>query len=185
MKIYIRAAEERNLEFVIDLCFAFNDNIEAAFNPDLTDSEFDEIIEETAEEYYVSFMKTVAFNLQSMGFEILEDPTFSNQKGSRSCYFVLCKEDDYNKLTVNFILSLRISDHRLSKRKGSNKNWDRFEARNQHYEEELNYYRELNENNPDDIGYGISGIIISGQKFKTYRQALKYIKNKVKEEFAD
>ena len=66
MKIYIRAAEERSLEFVVDLCFAFNDNIEAAFNPDLTDSELDEIIEETAEEYYVSFMKTVAFNLRSM-----------------------------------------------------------------------------------------------------------------------
>lgn len=183
MKLYIKDDKENILEFIIDLHFTFNDGIKAAFNPDLTDDELDEVIEETADEYYESFMDSIALNLKMIGFEVLEGPTFSNQKGSKSCYFVLRKEDEYNKLTVNFILNLRISDHRLSRHKKGDKNWDRFEARNQYYEKELDYYRDLNENNPNDMSYGVSDIIISGHKFKTYRNAVEYIMKKVKEAF--
>ena len=182
MKIYIRAAEEKVLEFVIDFCYIFNDGIKAAFNPDLTDSELDEVIEEAAEESYYSFMKTVAYNLKEIGLEILEGPTFSNQKDSKSCYFVLCDKDDYDKLKVKIILNLRISDHRLTKHKGKNKKFNRFEARDAYYERELENYRELNDFEPHKMRSNFVEIFISGHKFKTYMQALEYIINKVEDE---
>lgn len=183
-KRYIKSSSNVNtLEFEIDLIYSFNDGITAAFNPNLTDSELDDVIEETAEEHYYAFMNSVAINLKAIGFETLEGPNFSNRNNSKSCYFVLCKEDEYEALNVKIILNLRISDHRLTKHKGNNKNWDRFDARNEYYARELENYRDLNEKNPDDLQYDRLEIIVSGHKFQTYRQALSYIVNRVKSAF--
>lgn len=178
---YISANTSSNtIEFVIDMIYSFNDNISAAFNPNLSDAELDDVIEECAEEQYYSFIDSICLNLKMNGFEVLEGPNYSDRKGSKSCYFVLCKGDEYEKLTVKFILNLRISDHRLSRHKGNNKNWDRFEAREDYYARELENYRELNEENPDDLSYDNLEIIVSGQKFHTFRQALNYVINRVK-----
>ena len=168
------------MEFEIDLHYYFGEEIMSCFNPILSDSELDEIVDEMAEEEYMSFMARIAGELESIGFEVIEGPTFSNQKGSHSCYFTLCNKDDYENLTVSFILNIRISDHRLSKRKGKNREWDRFEARRKYYDKELENYRELNAVNPNDMKHNEIEIFITGHKFRTYSDALKYIKNKVK-----
>lgn len=179
LKIYIRGAEENVIRFEINFCYAFNNNIKAAFNPDLTDFELDSAIEDMIQSDYESFMSILFNRFKNMGFEVLEGPNFSNVKNSKSCYFVLCNQDEYDSLTVEFILNVRISDHRLSRHKKGDKNWDRFQARNSYYSNELDNYRELNDINPEDMDFGSLDIIISGQKFKTYRDALKYIVNQV------
>lgn len=182
MKKLVKNKKERELEIIIDFYYDFDDRIEACFHPDLNQFDLDQVIEETIEDYYTTFMEQVADKFVSMGFEILEGPDFSNRKGSKSCYFVVCNKNEYDSLTVKLIMNIRISDHRLSKRKGENKSNNRFQARNAYYQRELEHYRELNETNPEDIDFGLMEIIISGQKFKTYREAINYIANYVKKE---
>lgn len=181
MKIYIKSEKERNIEFVIDFCFDFDERIEASFNPTMSETELDEAIEEMAEEQYSAFINMIAIRFNQIGFEILEGPKFSNVKNSKSCYFTLCKKGEYDSLTVKIILNIRISDHRLTKRKGKNKDWDRFKARDEYYRNELENYRELNADNPDDMYYVLSEIYISGNKFKSYRDAMRYIEKQVRE----
>ena len=181
MKKYVHAAKEENvLEIVIDLCYDFGENITASFDPNLTDFEINEVIDEMAEEQYMCLMSLVVNKLSSMGFEILDGPTMSNRQGSRSCYFTLCNEDDFDNLTVNFILNVRVSDHRLKKCGGRNNNWDRYEAAKKYRDKELENYRWLNEENPQDMEHYEVEIFVSGNKCHTYFDALNHIVKQVK-----
>lgn len=179
---YIKSStDEKTLEFVIDFCFDFDERIEAAFNPMMTESELDDAIDEMAEEQYSAFISMMVMRFRKIGFEILEGPKFSNQKNSKSCYLTVCNKDDYDTLTVKVILNIRISDHRLTKRNGNNKNWDRYAARADYYNRELENYKDLNAENPDDMYYVLSELYVSGNKFKTYRDAMRYIEKQIKE----
>ena len=183
MKIFASKHKGQNsIKIIIDFYYNIIDEITASFNPGLSDSDLDNIIEEDADDTYRDFINTVVVNIKNLGYEILEYPQFSNNVGSKSCYITICNKDDYDALKVEMIFNLRISDHRLHKHKsGSSKS--RFEYRDDYYEKELNNnYRILNEENPEFVKQGLFEIFISGNKFKTYRDALNYILNKIKHE---
>ena len=181
MKRYIKTTANNNtLEIVIDFYYDFDDKIEASFNPIMSQSEIDQEIDAMIEDNYMSFMYDVACKLVSLGFEILEGPNFSNRPGSKSCYFVVCNKHDYDELTVKLIMNIRISDHRLHKRPGENRNKNRFQARNAYYQRELESYRELNADDPDSMDYGLMEIIIGNHTFRTHREAMNYIVNCIK-----
>jgi len=181
MKRYIKnTANNNTLEIVIDFYYDFDDKIEASFNPIMSQSEIDQEIDAMIEDNYMSFMDDVACKLVSLGFEILEGPNFSNRPGSKSCYFVVCNKHDYDELTVKLIMNIRISDHRLHKRLGENRNKNRFQARNSYYKRELENYLELNANDPGSMDYGLMEIIIGNNTFKTHIEAMNYIVNCIK-----
>lgn len=181
MKQYIKTTTNNNtLEIVIDFYYDFDDKIEASFNPSMSQSEIDQEIESMIEDNYTEFMDDVACELVSLGFEILEGPEYSNRQNSKSCYFVVCNKQDYDELKVKIIMNIRISDHRLHKRSGENRNNNRFQAREEYYRRELENYRELNADHPEIMKFGLMEIIIGKNKFHTHWDAMNYIVNCIK-----
>lgn len=182
MKKLIRATTDNSniIKFEIILDLNVSANIAAAYNPDFSEVELDEDIDFMQEEAYDSFMLMVFQQLERLGFEHLEPIRKSNNPNSKSRYFTFCKKDDYNNLTVELVIYLRISDHRLTKRNSKNKNWDRYEATKAYHNKDIENYRILNENHPEDVSFTELTIIINNNKFRGYSEALNYIKNQVK-----
>lgn len=179
MKRYVNQfAYDKMLKFLIYLDVTVNANIAASYNPDYSEALLNEDIGDMALQQYNNFIQLLTNRLKREGFELLEPTEESNNDGSLSRYFVMCRKSDYDTLTVEFIVYLRISDHRLSKRKGTNRDYDRHEARNNFQVDEIQHtYSELNAKHPDIIDNVDVSVVVSGNKFKTYREALHHIIN--------
>lgn len=182
MGMYVSRNETdmNKLSFEITLELHISKYIAVAFSPDFNDADLDIEIEDTLEEHYDNFINNLYRKIEDLGFEHIEPIVKSNCATSKSRYFVFCRKHDYDALTVELIIHLRISDHRLTKRIRNNKTWDRHKATTTYHSQELNEYRCLNAVNPEDMDIYEMSIIVNNNKFKTYRDAYRYIINKIR-----
>lgn len=183
MKIYVKSDSNNTntVTFEVIMELHASENIAAAFHPNCSDDELNLEIEDTLEQHYDNFINNLYRKLEDIGFEHIEPVRKSNNPNSKSRYFTFCKKDEYDTLTVELIIYLRVSDHRLTKRKGDNKTWDRHKATTEFHRQELENYKCLNDTNPNDMDIYELSIIVNNHKFRTYREACQHILNRVKE----
>lgn len=181
MKRYIRSAAKENcIEIIVDFCYDCSDDVKASTDIELTDEEQLALLKSEVISDFDGFIRLVTKRIQSAGYEILEPPEHSPVQGSNSWYFVLCNKKDYEELTVELILNVRVSDHRLSRHKKGDKEWDRYKAREDHYNRELENYRFLNEDSPDDMTSTLIEIKVGGTVCNNFLSASNHVLNEIK-----
>lgn len=191
MKRYIvcHTKNEDVLEFSFELFYTLEDyRIAANFNPDADEEYLDKEINLSIRDEYDAFIKRVRIYIYQFGFTELNFKK-SNRNNSNSVYIDFCRESEYEKQQIRCVFYLRISDHRLKKRKGKNTGianrrdtrYDRQAAQEQFHEQDANSYKWYNLDPDEPIDYVDISIIVNGNKFKTYGEAMEHVKNRIRQ----
>ena len=167
-------------EIIVDFCYDCSDDVLASTDIDLTDEEQLELLKSEVISDFDGFISLVAKRIKAGGYELLEPPKHTPYSKSNSWYLVLCNKKDHEELTVKLILNVRISDHRSSRYKKGDKEWDRFKAREDHYNRELENYRFLNEYAPDDMLSTLIEIKVGGTVYHNFLSASNHVLNEIK-----
>ncbi len=182
MKRYIRNSGIKNcINLVVDFCYDCSEDVKASVDVDLSDEEQLELLKHEVDSDFEGFIQLVVRRIKAAGYEFLEEPEHSLFNGSNSWYFVICNKNDYEELTVNLILNVRVSDHRLSRHKNRDKEWDRYKAREEYYQRELENYRILNEKFPEDVSSTLLEIKVGGTVYKNFLSASNHVIKEIKQ----
>lgn len=182
MKRYIRSSKRENtIKLVVDFCYDCSEDVKASVDIDLSDEEQLELLKHEVDSDFEGFIQLVVRRIKAAGYEFLEEPKHSPFNGSNSWYFVICNKNDYEELTVNLILNVRVSDHRLSRHKKGDREWDRYKAREEYYQRELENYRILNEKFPEDVSSTLLEIKVGGTVYKNFLSASNHVIKEIKQ----
>lgn len=183
MKRYIvsRSEQQDTIRLEITMEYVLEDyRIAANFNPDANNDILDVEINEMIMDDYQEFIDLVRRHLKHCGFEEL-DFKQSDRKDSHSVYITFCDSNDFSSETVEIIFYLRVSDHRLHKRKSNG--YDRQQAADDWRAQDVKQYTFLNKSG-EDIEWSDFTIIVNSNKFKTYGEAFGYVKKYIKNKTA-
>lgn len=181
MKRYIKSSKSNNcIELVVEFCYDCSDDVKASIDADLSDEQQLDLLKREVDSDFEGFIQLVVNRIKSSGYELLENPEHSPFKDSNSWYFVICNKEDYEKLTVNLILNVRVSDHRLSRHKKGDSGWDRYKAREEYYQHELENYKVLNDESSDDISSTLIEIKVGGTVYSNFLNASNHIIREIK-----
>lgn len=184
MKRLLKPNAEGKYIIRVELEYTIGTDIAASYNPIYSAEDINaDIINEVMQDYD-NFIDMLHDKLEQLGFEHLEPVRESNEEGSLSRYFTFCRKDQYETLTVEVIVFLRISDHRLPKHKGSNPVYDRHEARKLWQKKEINdNYAELNQEHPENISNLDLCVHVNDQMFTNLITAVNHVVNVLKRYF--
>lgn len=189
MKRYIKSAAKNTTttKFVFELEYILEEyRIAANFNMDTDKDILDKEINLSILDEYEDFVNRVLTYIINSGFTEL-DSHKSNRKNSSSYYIEFCREDEYEEHRIACVFYLRISDHRLPNKTGTATNkknkkdnrHDRRSAEEAFHAQNAQEYKFFNDTD-DTIDFANISIIVNGNKFKTYGEAMEYTKVRIK-----
>lgn len=180
--------DDNDILFEFDITYTLTDeSIAATLNTD-TDPDFlDKEIGDMIDDEYNNFIDRVRIYILQCGFYELKYE--ESDRGSKSRYIDFCPETEFDDRHIKCVFHLRISDHRLKKRKGVKKSKpgkkddrkDRSVAEDKFLNDSVQEYIAYNDTD-DPIDYAKIEVFVSGQKFATYGDAMNHIKRRLKEE---
>lgn len=120
---------------------------------------------------YNAFIVNLWEAIEYIGFTLEGEPKQSSNN-SYSYYFDFFATDDDGNVVYKCIVHLRVSDHPLREYEGSNKN------RNKYYKEQSETLE--SKYNMKKIRYKFKNIVVNGESYDSYDDALEDIENELK-----
>lgn len=157
--------KSKTLRYDIQVNFIAENDIEAAINPIVRD---DGSIDESALSEYQEFLINVFSILDENEFEVIED--HESDRSSTSHYMSAYKKDALSGESIKCIIFIRISDHDLARRSE--------DSRKSYYKSEAERLKQPKSKKKQT--WRFYNIVVNGQKFNSYDEALEAINRKLK-----